>query len=51
MEPGPWRDICTPVFLGAHSQGMDTTEVSVDRWMDKEKTVNINYEISFSLKK
>ena len=51
MEPGPWRDICAPMFLGAHSQGMETTEVSVDRWMDKEKTVNINYEISFSLKK
>ena len=35
MEPGPWRDIGAPMFLGAHSQGMKTTEVSVDRWMDK----------------
>ena len=37
-----WKDICTPMFTAAlftNSQMMEATQVSINRWMDKEDMV------------
>ena len=38
-----WKDTCTSVFIYNiyNSQGMETTEMSINRWIDKEDMVYI----------
>ena len=48
------KDTCTPMFIAAlftNSQDMETTYVSINRWMDKEDVVYIHNGILLSHKK
>ena len=48
------KDICTPVFTSStlhNSQGVDATQVSLNRWMDKEDMTYLQNGVLFSYKK
>ena len=48
------KDICTPVFTSStlhNSQRVDATQVSLNRWMDKEDMTYLQNGILFSYKK
>ena len=49
-----WKDTCTPMFITAlfyNCHGMEATQVSINRWMDKEYMVYIYNRILLSHKK
>ena len=48
------RDICTPIVIAALfsvAKKVEATQVSIDRWMEKQNVAHAFHGIVFSLKK